>query len=56
MNLFWVTTSDHGEDWFVIAHSAQEAATFHKDVEGYDPGDATAEMIMPVLGGHRSLS
>jgi len=48
MNLYWVTTSDHGEDWFVISHSAREAATFHEDFEGYDIGDATAELVMEI--------
>ena len=48
MNLYWVTTEDHGEDWFVIASSSQEAASFHENVEGYDIGDATAELIMEI--------
>ena len=51
MNLFWVTTIDHGEDWFVIANDAREAAQFHEDVEGYDPGDAMAEMILEIPEG-----
>jgi len=34
MNLYWVTTEDHAEDWFVVANNAKEAATFHEDVEG----------------------
>lgn len=48
MNLYWVTTEDHSEDWFVLANSVEEAATFHEDVEGYEPGDARAEMILKV--------
>ena len=48
MNLYWVTTEDHAEDWFVIAQSAREAAAFHENVEGYDIGDATAELIMEI--------
>jgi hypothetical protein len=48
MNLYWVTTEDHAEDWFIVAASAQEAATFHEDVEGYAIGDATAEMILKI--------
>jgi hypothetical protein len=48
MNLYWVTTENHAEDWFIIADSAEEAATFHEDAEGYDPGDATAEMILQI--------
>ena len=49
--LYWVTTEDHDEDWFVVARSAKEAAKFHEDVEGYNPGDATAEMIMDIPEG-----
>ena len=48
MKLYWVTTDDHSEDWFVVANTAKEATTFHEDVEGYDPGDATAEMVMEI--------
>ena len=51
MNLYWVTTEDHAEDWFVVANSADEAATFHEDAEGYAPGDATAEMILKIPDG-----
>lgn len=51
MNLYWVTTEDHGEDWFIVANSAREAATFHEDAEGYDPGDATAELVMEIPDG-----
>lgn len=48
MKLYWVTTEDHAEDWFIVANNAEEAATFHEDVEGYEPGDAIAEMIVEV--------
>ena len=51
MYLYWVTTEDHAEDWFMVADSAAEAATFHEDVEGYAPGDATAEMILKIPDG-----
>jgi hypothetical protein len=43
--LFWCTTEDHDEDWFVVAKTAAEAASFHEDEEGYDEGDATAELV-----------
>jgi hypothetical protein len=48
MKLYWVTTEDHAEDWFVVANNAEEATTFHEDAEGYEPGDATAEMVMEI--------
>ncbi len=51
MNLYWVTTEDHGEDWFTVANSAREAATFHEDFEGYDIGDATAELVTEIPDG-----
>jgi len=28
MCLYWVTTEDHGEDWFVVANNAQERTSF----------------------------
>ena len=37
MKLYWVTTEYHSEDCFVVANSPEEAATFHKDAEGYMP-------------------
>jgi hypothetical protein len=48
MKLFWVTTEDHGEDWFVIATNAEEASNFHEEQEGYNPGDAAAEVILEI--------
>ena len=51
MNLYWVTTEDHAEDWFVVANSAKEAETFHEDAEGYAIGYATAEMILKIPDG-----
>ena len=48
MKLYWVTTEDHDEDWFVVATNAKEAASFHENMEGYDPGDATAEAILDI--------
>ncbi len=48
MNLYWVTTEDHAEDWFITANNAEKAAAFHEEQEGYDPGDATAEMILKI--------
>ena len=48
MKLFWVTTEDHDEDWFVVASSAEEACKFHEDLEGYDIGDATTEEILSI--------
>ena len=46
--LYWVTTADHDEDWFIVARTARSAANFHEDYEGYDRYDAKAEKIMSV--------
>jgi len=43
--LYWCTTADGDEDWFVVAHSPREAKRFHEDVEGYERGDADAERV-----------
>ena len=48
MNLYWVTTEDHEEDWFIVAKNAKQAAALHEDQEGYDYGDATAEMVVKI--------
>ena len=43
--LYWCSTDDGDEDWFVVADSARTARTFHEGAEGYDPGDASAERV-----------
>ncbi len=43
--LYWCTTPDGDEDWFVVAESAALARRFHEDAEGYDRGEASAERI-----------
>lgn len=48
MKLYWVTTEDHDEDWFVIAINAKKAAEFHEKMEGYNQGDAKAEAILNI--------
>ena len=48
MNLYWVTTGDHAEDWFIVANIPEEACIFHEENEAYDPGNATAKMIMKI--------
>ena len=48
MKLYWVTTEDHDEDWFVVASSPQEASKYHVDMEGYDPDEAKAEEVLDI--------
>lgn len=43
--LYWVTTKDHDEDWFVVAKSDKEACSFHEEYEGYSPAEARAKKI-----------
>ena len=46
--LYWVTTDDHREDWFVVAARPNAARRFHEAHEGYDDGEATAEHVASV--------
>jgi hypothetical protein len=43
--LYWCETSDHDEDWFIVASSSKEACCIHEDQEGYDEGYARATLI-----------
>jgi hypothetical protein len=51
VNLYWVTTPDHDEDWFILARSPESAAEFHTSYEGYDSERAEAELILPSVVG-----
>jgi hypothetical protein len=46
VNLYWVMTSDHSEDWFIFARSAKAAKRLHEDYEGYDAGDARTRTVV----------
>jgi hypothetical protein len=48
MKLYWVTTEDHDEDWFIVASSPEAASEYHEKMEGYNPGDAKAEEILDI--------
>jgi hypothetical protein len=48
LNLYWVETADHHEDWFVVARCERGAARFHENAEGYEPGDAFAIFVVPI--------
>jgi hypothetical protein len=45
LNLYWVTTGDHEEDWFIFARTRRSAASFHERYEGYGTYDASARTI-----------
>jgi hypothetical protein len=46
VRLYWVTTADHDEDWFIFAASARSARSFHEHYEGYGKGDASSRLIV----------
>jgi hypothetical protein len=46
MKLYWITTQDHYEDWFIFAESARQARAYHEDYEGYGKGDARSRLIV----------
>jgi hypothetical protein len=46
IKLYWCTTDDHDEDWFIFADSARQARSYHEDYEGYDKGDASSRLIV----------
>ena len=48
MKLYWVTTEDHHEDWFIIASSKNKASKLHEEFEGYDMGSASAQEILSI--------
>ncbi len=48
MNLYWVFTDDHHEDWFMVANSVGEAMMLHEDLEGYECGEAYAQEVMEI--------
>jgi hypothetical protein len=46
IKLYWVTTQDHDEDWFIFAESARSARAYHEHYEGYGKGDARSRLIV----------
>lgn len=46
IKLYWCTTADHDEDWFILADSASQARVYHEYYEGYGAGDARARLII----------
>ena len=48
MKLYWVTTEDHHEDWFIVASSKKEASKLHEEFEGYNFGSASSKEILSI--------
>ena len=46
IKLYWVTTPDHDEDWFIFADSLSSARAFHENYGGYGKGDAHTRLIV----------
>ena len=46
--LYWCSTEDGDEDWFVVAPNAWSARLFHEEAEGYFAGDANAEWVADI--------
>jgi hypothetical protein len=46
VNLYWVTTPDREEDWFIFARTSRSAADYHEQYDGYDPHDAKARLVI----------
>jgi hypothetical protein len=47
IKLYWVTTEDHCEDWFIFATTRPSAASYHVLYEGYNTHDAFARIVVP---------
>ena len=45
LKLYWCSTPDGDEDWFIVAHTAAQAALEHARTEGYDDSDASAQLV-----------
>jgi hypothetical protein len=45
MNLYWCSTSDHDEDWFIIAPRNRDARRIHAYEEGYNFEDTKAQFV-----------
>jgi len=48
MNIYWVTTPDGDENWFVIAPTKCEAEIFHESAEGYNENYANAKLVSEI--------
>lgn len=48
MNLYWITTPDGNENWFVVAETKSLAQEFHEYAEGYGGNYAVAKLVCPI--------
>jgi hypothetical protein len=48
LKLYWYSTVDGDEDWFVVSRGAREARQWVAAAEGYGTGDVGVELIIPL--------
>lgn len=48
LKLYWCSTKDGSEDWFMVARNSRQAASLHASWEGFDPSDAKADFIADI--------
>jgi hypothetical protein len=48
LKLYWYSTADGDEDWFVVSRGAREARRWVAAAEGYGTGDVEVELIIPL--------
>lgn len=48
MNLYWVETEDHHEDWFILAETEGAAERWFDAAEGYDEGASFALLVLEI--------
>lgn len=46
ISLYWVCTSNHSEDMFILSKRESTAEKFHEDMEGFDDDAAYAELVL----------
>ncbi len=51
LSLYWCSTDDHSEDWFVVAPTARGARRFVAGAEGFEIGEVDAERVAAVPAG-----
>ena len=47
-SIYWCSDEEHLEDWFVVAPSEETAGRFFESYEGFEEGEATVELVMPI--------
>jgi hypothetical protein len=46
MGLFWCSTDDHANDWFVVARDPHEAGRFFAIESGYQPTQVHTDVVV----------